>query len=115
MASSCKVGPCVFRNFSFLKKLAKTKSLKKRNNLLKGASTDELIAIVEIAKNIVNSKFKLKPLHRSKLAPYAGPIRKLSRTRTITPVKRILQNGNGFPFAQLLLPVLIEASRKLTE
>lgn len=115
MTPPCKVGSCVYRNYSFLSKLAKTKSLKKKKHLLKNASVDELASIVEIANNIVKAKFNLKPKYKTKLVPYAAPIRNLARKRSIIPVKRILQEGNGFPLAQLLIPVLLEAGRKLIE
>jgi hypothetical protein len=115
MHHRCKVGDCVLHNFNFLKKLAKTQSAKKRNNLIKYANPDEMQALVEIAHNIVHSKFKLTPAKTKKLTPYATPIRELSRARTVNTVKRVLQNGNGIPLASLLLPVLLAVGQKLLE
>ena len=113
MYKQCKVGQCVSRNFLFLNKLAKTKSEKKRDHLLKNATPQELATIVEIAHNVVKSRFKLSPAKKRKLVPYATPIRELSRSRTITSAKRVLQNGRGFPLASLLIPVLLAAGERL--
>lgn len=113
MRNQCIVGNCVLRNYSFLKKLAKTTSEKKRRELIRNASPAELGSIVEIAYNIVKSQFKLTPAKKQKLLPYATPIRQLSNARTANTAKRVLQDGNGFPLASLLLPVLLAVGETL--
>lgn len=115
MANQCKVGNCVLRNYFFLNKLAKTKSSKKRMSLLERASPQEWASIVEIAYNVVKSRFPLTPAKRQKLLPYATPIRELSNARTLTSAKKIIQDGKGFPIASLLLPVLLAAGQSLLE
>ena len=115
MRSQCKVGDCVLHNYHFLEKLAKTQSAKKRYHLIRNANPEEMKALVEIAHNIVNSRFKLTPSKKQKLTPYATPIRELSRARTVNTVKRVLQDGNGIPLASLLMPVLLAIGQKLLE
>ena len=111
MKRQCKVGESVFRNYLFLQNLAKTSSQKKINLFLQSATPDELSTLVNICYNITHSNFKLTPCRLRKLKKFACPIRKLAEARTIGKAKKVLQHGKGFPFASLLIPILIEASR----
>jgi hypothetical protein len=110
------VGPLVLKNFNFLKKITKTRSNKKRKNYLDSATSDELLSLVEIASNILNSNFILTNKQKSKLTPYAELIRKLARRRSVKGTKKIVnQIGEGAPalLVPLLAPVLIEAAHHL--
>ena len=109
------IGQRVLEHFNFLQKLAKTKSEGRRCNYLKGASSDQLLSIVEIAKNLVNSNFPLTGRQKNRLLPYANCIRKLSRARSERGTKRlILQKGDGLGFIPALLaPIIVEAARQL--
>ena len=109
------IGQRVLEHFNFLQKLAKTKSEGRRCNYLKGASSDQLLTIVEIAKNLINSNFPLTGRQKNRLLPYANCIRKLSRARSERGTKRlILQKGGGLGFIPALLaPIIIEAARQL--
>ena len=109
------IGQRVLEHFNFLQKLAKTKSEGRRCNYLKEASSDQLLTIVEIAKNLINSNFPLTGRQKNRLLPYANCIRKLSRARSERGTKRlILQKGGGLGFIPALLaPIIIEAARQL--
>lgn len=109
------IGQRVLEHFNFLQKLAKTKSESRRCNYLKEASSDQLLSIVEIAKNLVNSNFPLTGRQKNRLLPYANCIRKISRARSESGTKRlILQKGSGFGFIPaLLVPIIVEAARQL--
>lgn len=107
------VGERILRNFEFLKKIATTKSMKKRWHLVQNATRDELLSIVEVCSNILSYDFILTNRQREKILPYAELIRKLSRTRRDTSARKIVQKGEGSFFSALLIPVLIEAARLL--
>lgn len=112
--SSCQVGQCIIRNLPFLQKLAATKSCKRRNLLLEKATPDELLSIVEICFNVLHSNFPLTAQRKTALAKHASIIRSLAQCRSVGRTRSILgQEGGSFPFASLLIPILIEASRML--
>lgn len=112
MQPSCLVGQRIFSNFPFLKKLALTTSLKKRNDLIGDASCEELAAIVEACFNIIKGNFKISERRLKGLRNHAPELRSLARARTAPRAKKVLQTGNGF-LPALLIPVLLEASRYL--
>ena len=107
------IGQSICDNIKFLKTLSKTKSDIKRTRLLKLATSNELIAIVEICLNIVKSIFRLTTRQKSRILPYASFVRKLSRARTEKGARKIVQKGSGFGFAAFLTPIIIEAIRYL--
>ena len=100
------VGESVKRNITFLRKLAKTKSEKIRKRLLDNASSEQILAIVEICVNILKFRFRLRNLQRHKLAQHAPVVRKLGRARSEKTARRILQTGGGNMLGPLILPVL---------
>lgn len=107
------VGHRILSNLNFLKKLYKTKSERKKWSLLKKASTDELLALVEVCNNITTSNFCLTLRQKKKLLPHTTFLRNLSRVRTEKGARKIIQKGRGFPFVALLAPVLVEVARTL--
>jgi hypothetical protein len=100
-----------------LKTLSKTKSINKRNKILKNATTDQLLCLVEICLNIVKSRFKLTTRQKKRLLPYADYIRRLSRIRSENTAKRLIQKGSGLGplFAALLTPIIIEITKNLSK
>jgi hypothetical protein len=109
------VGSKVLENYNFLHKISKTKSDKKRNDLLKNSKPIELLTLVEIAKNIKNNKagYKFHKKSFNRLAPYAECIRKLSRAKSEKAARNlVIQNGSGF-LPSLLIPVLAEAAQQI--
>lgn len=103
------VGPRIYKNLIFLKSLSSTKSKKKRSKLIKLASPDELLSIVEIAINILKSNFSLTKRQKNKLIPFANLVRKISRSRSEKTARHLIQQGGNIaPFlASLLIPILI--------
>lgn len=113
MVKQQAVGKIVRDNIDFLKKLSKTRSLKKKEYLLNNATNQQLLCLVEIALNVTKSRFILRNKQKQKLLPYANTIRNLSRARTPKAAKNVLQIGNGLPFLHLLVPIITAASALL--
>jgi hypothetical protein len=107
------IGPKVLNNYIFLRKIAKSKSEKRRIGLLKNASKEQLLTLVEVASNILSSNFSLTKRQKEKLLPHAHYVRKLSRSRSEVGARRIVQRGNGAVLASLLIPIVAEAARFL--
>ena len=105
------IGPRVLENYKFLRKIAKSRSEKRRLSLLQNATRDELLTLVEVASNILSTKFSLTNREKNKLAPHANYLRSLARARSEKRAKRIVQHGNGFILPALLLPIISEATR----
>lgn len=113
MMSQRAVGPSVLSNKEFLERLCRTKSEKKRLRMIRDASTDQLLAIAEIALNILKGRLPLTSRQRERLIPYANFVRRLSRTRSEDGARRIIQVGGGPLLSSLILPVLLEIGRTL--
>ena len=109
------IGTNVCDNINFLRTVARTKSVRKQRRLLKKATSSELLAIIEICLNIIRARFQLTTRQRNRIIPYAEFVRRLSRIRSERGARKILQKGEGFPFAAILTPVIIEAVRYLSE
>ena len=109
------MNPLIYQNHNFLKSLARTKSINKRNKICKNATTEQLLCLVEICLNIVKSRFKLTTRQKKRLLPYADYIRRLSRSRTENTAKRLIQKGGGLGhiFSALLTPIILETSKHL--
>jgi hypothetical protein len=110
------VGERILKNFDFLKQLSRLKSEQKRNHLLKNATCDELLAIVEIATNILKGGFCLTKRQRNKLTPFAQYIRKIAKLRSERGARKYFNNQQGGQvgiLSALLAPVLVEAAQHL--
>lgn len=105
----------VLENLEFLKQIYKTKSDRKRVKMLKSATTQQLLALAEIALNIRKFRIPLRQSHVRNLEPYAAEVRKLSRSRSEKSAKKVIQIGGGPMIAALLAPALIELGRYLIE
>ena len=108
------IGPRVLENYSFLRKIAKSKSDRKRLSALRNANRDELLALVEVCSNILSSNFNLTTRQKKKIVPFANYIRKLARIRSESGARKIIvQTGAGIFLPSLLIPVIAEATRYL--
>jgi len=104
----------VNKHLDFLKKLARTRSERKRIALFKEATRSQLLTLVEISYNILRGYFKLTRRQKLRLLPYAAFVRAMSRSRSEKGARDIIQKGGGFgTFAALLTPVIIEAVKYL--
>jgi len=116
--SGIQFSPTIADNHQFLRSLAKTKSTHKRKRLLKSATTQQLLSLVEIALNILRNRFRLTHRQKNRMLPFAQFIRRLGRIRSERGARKlIVQKGSGLPiaaFASLLTPVIIELARSLT-
>jgi hypothetical protein len=94
-------------NIEFFKKLATTKSDRKKYNYLNSATPDQILAIVEICANILKSNFELNLRQRRKLAKYAEYYRSIARSRTQKTARhRIQYGGQAIALASILAPIL---------
>ena len=111
------ISPLVQINAQFLHSLARTKSDNNRKKLLRKADSDQLLSLVEICLNILNSRFHLTTRQKKRLLPYADFVRRLSRKRSERGARNLLiQKGSGAGplFAALLTPILIDLARSVT-
>ena len=111
-----KIGPLVTEHEQFLTKLARTRSEANRIHLLKSATTEQLLTLVEICLNIVRSHFPLSTRQKNRLLPYADFIRRLSRARSERGARKLfVQTGSGVPtlLPALLTPILIEVAKSI--
>jgi hypothetical protein len=109
------VGQRVLHNYDFIRALSRTRSTKKCSTLVSGASDDQLLAVVEIALNILKSRFPLKEEQIERLIPLAEEVRRLSRARSAKTARRIVQIGGNPLLSALLVPVVLEVGRYLLE
>jgi hypothetical protein len=108
--------PYIRENVEFLGKLAKTKSERKKKALLLTASSDQILAIVEICVNILKTNFILTTRQRRRLAKYADYYRSIVRTKSERTARhRIQQDGQGAAIGALLIPVLSAIAGHLLE
>jgi len=108
------IGQSVIDNLLFLKKITKSKSLKKQSRYLKLATDSELLAIIECAYNILKGRITLTKRQKNRLIPHIEIIRQIGRSRTSKGIKKVLQRGGGIGILPALLtPILIEAISSL--
>jgi len=112
MNRKCVVGKRIFRNYNFLKLVARL-SKQKRTRLLKNATPDQLKSIIEIAANIINYKrFCLNCNEKKDVKKCKKFIQQLADLDCHEKVKKFTQKGSGF-WTALLIPVLFEISRTI--
>lgn len=83
--------------------------------MLRLASKEQLLTIVEICYNILNDNFELTTREKNRLRPEAAFYRRLSRARSERAAKRIIkQRGEGVPaiIAAIAVPILIELAKE---
>jgi hypothetical protein len=116
--SGIQFSPTIADNHQFLRSLAKTRSTPRRKRLLKSATTQQLLSLVEIALNILRNRFRLTHRQKNRMLPFAQFIRRLGRIRSERGARKlVVQKGNGLPiaaFASFLTPVIIELARSLS-
>lgn len=115
MAKSQIIGERVLDNYDFLKKVARCRSEKKRMDLLHNATSNELLALIEISSNILKGNFCLTSKQKKRISPYASYLRELSRIRSEKGAKRFVRNQKGGQavLGALLAPILVEAAHHL--
>jgi hypothetical protein len=102
------VGESVTRNADFLWRLARCRSPVKRLEMLRNASKDQLLALAEIALNILKERFPISDRQRAALIPFADPVRKLSRARSESGARKTVLIGGGMFVAPLTRTVLLK-------
>jgi hypothetical protein len=107
--------PYIRDNVDFLKQLAATKSDRKKNSLLLQATSDQILAIVEICANVLKYNFSLTGKQKRKLAKFADYYRALSRARTERSARNRLQQGSGVALAAILAPIVGALAERLIQ
>ncbi|KAI6179557.1 hypothetical protein M3Y98_00853000 [Aphelenchoides besseyi] len=93
---------------SFLQRLKSANSDQKRRDLVADATGAELLALVEIAYNVLHAHFPLKHRQLERLRPHAPLVRKLSRVRSERSARRLVQSGAGVAaLMPIITPILI--------
>ena len=118
--TTLSLSPLIKSNSQFIKSIASARSQERRKHLLRAATRDQLLTLVEIALNLLRSRIPIRANQKSRLQPAAVGIRRLSRVRSEKAARKILlesehrqQQGKG-PIAiaglvsKLLLPFLVD-------
>ncbi|KAI6194619.1 hypothetical protein M3Y96_01144000 [Aphelenchoides besseyi] len=93
---------------SFLQRVKRTRTDVKRRELIADATADELLALVEIAYNVLHAHFPLKRNELNRLKPHAPFVRKLARVRCERSARKLVQTGAGLAgVLPLITPILI--------
>ncbi|KAL3093850.1 hypothetical protein niasHS_004220 [Heterodera schachtii] len=113
----------VRRNIDFFKQLKAARGSPPRcQALVAGASSEQLLCLVESALNILRARVPIQRRHLDRLRQRASDVRTLSRVRSIRSARRLLlnahapstaQTGRGIPplvglLASVLVPVLVQ-------
>lgn len=83
--------------------------------MLRHASDEQLLIIVEVALNILKANFQLTNRQKQKLMPFAETVRQLSRARRPHRARQIVQIGGGVMLPALLMPIVVELGRYLVD
>ena len=82
--------PLVQHNSKFLFTLSAARSPNRRISLIQTANTEELLALVEIALNVLKSRIPVRAQQKERLKAQAASIRHLSRSRNSDSARKIL-------------------------
>ena len=107
--------PYIRENTAFFKKLASTKSDKRKNDLLNDATAEQILGLVEICANILKFNFILNTRQKRRLAQYADFYRSIARSRSEKTARKKLQKGSGIALGAILIPVLSVLAQHLLE
>lgn len=113
----------VRRNIDFFQQLKAARGSPPRcQALVAGASSEQLLCLVESALNILRARVPIQRRHLDRLRQRASDVRTLSRVRSTRSARRLLlnahapsttQTGRGIPplvglLASVLVPVLVQ-------
>lgn len=96
---------CIERNINFLKALREA-SPYKRKKLIEKATADNILALEEIAHNILKGNFRLTDQVKEKLKRYKSAIRKLIKLKASLKLKKILIGRNSGFLPHIISPIL---------
>jgi len=99
------MGSRIKRNCSFLKSLVKCRK-SRRLNLIKGASTDNINAISEVALNTLKGNVPLNYQQKKRLQRFKAKLRQLAQKRLSTKKRKFLLVQEGGVLPVLLAPLL---------
>jgi hypothetical protein len=127
-------GPRVVRNFDFLYRLCATRSPRRRMLLLRAATPDQMLAVVDVGANLSRKRFALNARQSRRLAHYDAHVKKLGRVRSENAALRVIQQGEGLAYDRrrdrisvvqrqkgrgflpaVLVPVLVELAAHFAE
>ena len=113
-----KTSELLAANARFVKTLATARSRQRRKHLISNANTNQILALVEIALNLLRGRVPIRANQKQRLGIHASDIRHLARVRSDKAARNVLlrseQQGSG-PFAvasiisRLAVPFLIDA------
>ena len=97
------------KNVNFLNSVCESKKSRKiMNEILLNASAEQLLCFVEICFNLLKGRL---PFHRNRinnLQKHANILRKISRSRSASSTRCLLQQGNGiYPLAGILASLVL--------
>ena len=99
--------PHIINNKDFLQKISKTRSEHRKNKYLEEATFDQILALVEIIRNILKGNISLhKNIYLKHLSQFADYYRAVSNSRSEQAARRKLQSGGAIPIAAIIAPVI---------
>lgn len=119
-----RLSPHIVKNADFLIQLARSaRARRRRVALIRGATPDQLLCIVEICLNLLRARLPLSGHQCRQLKSSAYSIRRLSRVRSANAARRLLlrkQIGGFFAvptlaavLANLVVPLIGEVIQRL--
>jgi hypothetical protein len=100
------------RNQHLLQKLKNEKSQINRKNILRSASRDFIICLVECISSILEKKVPLTSTQRKKLSKHAAILRQISKVRSEDKARKLLIQKGG-AILPLLIPPLLSVAASL--
>ncbi|HKQ20537.1 MAG TPA: hypothetical protein VJS91_00730 [Nitrososphaeraceae archaeon] len=98
--------PHIINNKDFLQKISKTRSEHRKNKYLEEATFEQILALVEIIRNILKGNISLHKKRRKHLSQFADYYRAVSNSRSEQAARRKLQSGGAIPIAAIIAPVI---------
>jgi hypothetical protein len=97
----------ITNNHKFLGTLAKSRSNRKRNNLINSANLEALLSIAEVCKNVLAGKFELSNRKRRHLSKSGDYYRSIAESNSAKKARNRIQTGGSLTaLAAILSPVL---------
>ena len=113
-----KTSELIAENAKFVKTLAAARSRQRRKHLIHNANTNQILALVEIALNLLKGRVPIRANQKQRLGTHASDIRRLARVRSDKTARKVLlkseQQGSGLfavanIISRLVVPFIIDA------
>jgi hypothetical protein len=101
-------------NYSFIRKIAKSKSTKALKKLIKMATKSQIFSIAEIVYNLLHQNIKISANLKKKLSPYGKKLRKFACKSSNCGLKRKILTSQKGGILPILAPIIAAAIPAIT-